>query len=452
MSIACLYCLVLSVSCVITVTVCVSFIMGHSTSTPLSLTLDHWTEVRLRAQNLSFSVKRRTWQTLCASEWPTFGVGWPPGGSFYSPLIRKVRDIVFQPGPHSHPDQQPYILTWQDLCESPPPWVKSFLVPAPAPTPSPTILSLKLSAPPPLPPSVLPGSQDLTLLDSPPPPYPMPLSPNPQHPLSDSPAADSASPPLEKARPAQRPPDDSPAAHKAPLLLEEAGPAKGTCRRRIIKNPEAPMILPFRPYGPMIDDGHGGEMQAYQYWPFSSSDLYNWKNNNPPFSEDPTRLTGLIESLMFSHQPTWDDCQQLLGTLFTTEERERILLEARKNILGPDGRPTQLPNIIEADFPLNRPNWDPNTFEDTFSGWIEAFPTKKETTQIVVKKILEDIFPRYGLPKVIGSDNGLAFMAQVNQGLARTLGISWKLHCAYRPQSSGQVKKINRTIKETLTN
>ncbi|XP_071466358.1 uncharacterized protein [Marmota flaviventris] len=61
--------------------------------------------------------------------------------------------------------------------------------------------------------------------------------------------------------------------------------------------------------------------------------------------------------------PTWDDCQQLLGTLFMTEERERILLEARKNILGPDGRPTQLPNIIEADIPLNRPNWDPNSFE-----------------------------------------------------------------------------------------
>ncbi|XP_048653551.1 uncharacterized protein LOC125614687 isoform X2 [Marmota marmota marmota] len=82
-----------------------------------------------------------------------------------------------------------------------------------------------------------------------------------------------------------------------------------------------------------------------------------------------------------------------------TEEQERILLEVRKNILGPDGRPTQLPNIIEADFPLNRPNWDPNTFEDTFSGWIEAFPTKKEMAQMVIKKILEDIFPRYGLPK-----------------------------------------------------
>jgi hypothetical protein len=52
----------------------------------------------------------------------------------------------------------------------------------------------------------------------------------------------------------------------------------------------------------------------------------------PPFSENPARLTGLIESLMYSHKPTWDDCQQLLQTLFTTEERERILLEARKNV------------------------------------------------------------------------------------------------------------------------
>ena len=32
-------------------------------------------------------------------------------------------------------------------------------------------------------------------------------------------------------------------------------------------------------------------------------------------------------------------------------------------------------------------------FIDTFSGWVEAFPTKKKTTQVVVKKILEEIFP-----------------------------------------------------------
>ena len=90
-------------------------------------------------------------------------------------------------------------------------------------------------------------------------------------------------------------------------------------------------------------------------------------------------------------------------------------------------------------------------FIDTFSGWVEAFPTKKETATVVAKKILEEILPRFGVPKVIGSDNGPAFVSQVSQGLARQLGINWKLHCAYRPQSSGQVERMNRTLKETLT-
>ncbi|XP_041909991.1 uncharacterized protein LOC121676956 [Arvicola amphibius] len=106
----------------------------------------------------------------------------------------------------------------------------------------------------------------------------------------------------------------------------------------------------------------GGNGQL-QYWPFSSSDLYNWKNNNPSFSEDPVRLTALIESVLITHQPTWDDCQQLLQTLLTSEEKQRVLLEARKAVRGTDGRPTQLPNEIDAAFPLERPNWDFTTQE-----------------------------------------------------------------------------------------
>ncbi|XP_028724137.1 uncharacterized protein LOC114692502 [Peromyscus leucopus] len=90
-------------------------------------------------------------------------------------------------------------------------------------------------------------------------------------------------------------------------------------------------------------------------------------------------------------------------------------------------------------------------FVDTFSGWIEAFPTKNETANVVTKKLLEEIFPRYGMPQILGSDNGPAFVSQVSQKVAKLLGVDWKLHCAYRPQSSGQVERANRTIKETLT-
>jgi hypothetical protein len=60
------------------------------------------------------------------------------------------------------------------------------------------------------------------------------------------------------------------------------------------------------------------KLQTLQHWSFSSADLYNWKTNHP-LSQDHQSLTGLVEFLMFSHQPTWDDCQQLLQMLFTIE-------------------------------------------------------------------------------------------------------------------------------------
>ncbi|KAK1343694.1 LOW QUALITY PROTEIN: hypothetical protein QTO34_014247 [Cnephaeus nilssonii] len=90
-------------------------------------------------------------------------------------------------------------------------------------------------------------------------------------------------------------------------------------------------------------------------------------------------------------------------------------------------------------------------FVDTFSGWPEAYPTRAETAQAVVKKLLSEILPRFGLPLFMGSDNGPAFIAKVTQSLVKALKVTWKLHCVYRPQSSGQVERMNRTLKETLT-
>ena len=40
----------------------------------------------------------------------------------------------------------------------------------------------------------------------------------------------------------------------------------------------------------------------------------------------------------------------------------------------------------------------------------------------MAKKILEEILPRFELPKVLSSNNGPSFVAQVSQGLARHLG------------------------------
>jgi hypothetical protein len=41
-------------------------------------------------------------------------------------------------------------------------------------------------------------------------------------------------------------------------------------------------------------------------------------------------------------------------------------------------------------------------------------------------------------------------MEEIVQGLAKNLKIKWKLPTAYRPQSSGKVEHMNRTLKITL--
>jgi ribonuclease HI len=89
---------------------------------------------------------------------------------------------------------------------------------------------------------------------------------------------------------------------------------------------------------------------------------------------------------------------------------------------------------------------------DTFSGWVEAFPTKRETAQVVAKVLLEEIIPRHGIPETLGSDNRPAFISNVLQGLARAVGTNWKLHCEYNPQSSGQVERMNWTLKRPYLN
>ena len=55
---------------------------------------------------------------------------------------------------------------------------------------------------------------------------------------------------------------------------------------------------------------------------------------------------------------------------------------------------------------------------DTFSGWMEAYPTKRETATMVAKKLLKEIVPRFGLLVTAGADNGPAFVSQIVQGLA----------------------------------
>ena len=87
---------------------------------------------------------------------------------------------------------------------------------------------------------------------------------------------------------------------------------------------------------------------------------------------------------------------------------------------------------------------------DTFTGWIENFPCHSEQAKEVIKILIHEIIPRFGLPRSLLSDNGSAFKAAVTQGVSKALGIEYHLHCSWRPQSSGKVEKASDIIKRHL--
>ena len=70
---------------------------------------------------------------------------------------------------------------------------------------------------------------------------------------------------------------------------------------------------------------------------------------------------------------------------------------------------------------------------DTFTGWIEGFPTWTEKAEEVVKKLLHEIIPRFVLPRSLQSDNGTSFTSKVTQEVSKALVLTYYLHCAWRP-------------------
>ena len=85
---------------------------------------------------------------------------------------------------------------------------------------------------------------------------------------------------------------------------------------------------------------------------------------------------------------------------------------------------------------------------DTFSGWVEAYPTSTEKAIKVAK--LKEIICRFRLLHNIKSDNGPLFTSEISQKNEQALQIQWKLHAPWRPQFMRKTEKVNHKIKKTL--
>lgn len=85
-----------------------------------------------------------------------------------------------------------------------------------------------------------------------------------------------------------------------------------------------------------------------------------------------------------------------------------------------------------------------------FSKWTECFATANQDAGTVAKILLREILPRWGLPRLISSDNGPGFANQALDEISQYLGFNIRHHCSYHPQSAGAVERENATIKAKL--
>eukprot|EP00731_Ephydatia_muelleri_P010462 Em0005g1048a len=84
---------------------------------------------------------------------------------------------------------------------------------------------------------------------------------------------------------------------------------------------------------------------------------------------------------------------------------------------------------------------------DAFSKWIEIKPQRSTTTSGTVKA-LREIFCRFGLPRVIVSDNGPQFSSQEFKQFCDSNNIVHIRSTPYHPKTNGLAERAVRTFKE----
>ena len=66
----------------------------------------------------------------------------------------------------------------------------------------------------------------------------------------------------------------------------------------------------------------------------------------------------------------------------------------------------------------------------------------------VVKVLLREIIPRFGLPHALQNDSGTALVASIIKHVSKALQINWKLCSSQRPQSIEKNQENESSVKK----
>ncbi|GJU61545.1 reverse transcriptase domain-containing protein [Tanacetum coccineum] len=87
---------------------------------------------------------------------------------------------------------------------------------------------------------------------------------------------------------------------------------------------------------------------------------------------------------------------------------------------------------------------------DYFTKWIEAKPLTKTTKKEVKKFVWDNIICRFGLPRIIVTDNGTNFVSDPFKSWCKKLIIQQMNTTVAHPLANGLVERANRSLMEGI--
>ena len=89
-------------------------------------------------------------------------------------------------------------------------------------------------------------------------------------------------------------------------------------------------------------------------------------------------------------------------------------------------------------------------FVDYMTKWVEAYPTPDQTTETIVRLLVDEIICRHGVPAQLLSDRGPNLLAKLMEEVCGLMGMKKVNTVAYHPQTDGLVEKMNRTLRSMI--
>ncbi|CAM8906093.1 unnamed protein product [Rhodiola kirilowii] len=138
-----------------------------------------------------------------------------------------------------------------------------------------------------------------------------------------------------------------------------------------------------------------------------------------------------------------NECQRMGNIARREEMPQKSILEV------------EIFDVWGVDFMGPLPPSQGNTFilvaVDYVSKWVEAIASPSCDAKVVIKMFMKIIFPRFGVPRAVISDNGSHFKEKRFESMLKKHGIFHRFSTPYHPQANGQVEVSNREIKNILT-